>query len=410
MKIGRLILFILLLVNHSFCVNAAKPDLNAATARDPLVLGAERFDVYMPMLEGKNVGLTVNHTSLVGHPATKSHLVDTLIRQGVQVKTIFTPEHGFRGKADAGEAIGNDNDPAFGIPIVSLYGKTKKPEPKHLEGLDVVIFDIQDVGARFYTYISTMHYVMEACAEQGIPVIVLDRPNPNGFYVDGPVLEPAYRSFVGMHPVPIVHGMTVGEYAQMINGEGWLAEGIKCDLTVVPCLGYNHEQSYRLREKPSPNLPNMTSIYLYPSLCFFEGTIMSIGRGTDFPFQVVGHPDYAVGTFEFTPQSVEGAKSPKLEGELCKGFDFRDKEKGYFYQQRKLNLSWLLVAYRYFDNAGKADDFFNIYFNKLAGNGTLKQQIKDGFTENMIRESWNEGLSEFNAIRQKHLLYQDFNR
>ena len=408
MKI-RPIVWLCFIMLQSYCVSHAVPGTNEQEL-NTLLVGAERMDAYLPMLQDKKVGVVVNHTSIIGHPTMGSHLVDSLIHRGVQIKSIFTPEHGFRGTADAGEHISNDNDPALGIPIVSLYGATRKPLPEHLEGLDVVVFDIQDVGARFYTYISTMHYVMEACAEQGIPVIVLDRPNPNGFYVDGPVLDTAYRSFVGMHPVPIVHGMTVGEYAQMINGEQWLEGGIKCDLTVITCQGYSHELLYSLRTKPSPNLPNMTSIYLYPSICLFEGTQMSIGRGTEFPFQVVGHPDYEPGQFEFTPESSPGASKPKLQGKLCKGYDLRSYDKGYWLQRRELDLNWLIVTYNYFKDKGKDKKFFISYFDKLAGGSKLREQIEAHNSENLIRASWQADLSQFKSIRKKYLLYPDFTR
>lgn len=403
------IVWLCFIMLQSYCVSHAVPGTNEQELK-PLLVGAERMDAYLPLLQDKKVGVVVNHTSIIGHPTQGSHLVDSLIHSGVQIKSIFTPEHGFRGTADAGEHISNDNDPALGIPIVSLYGATRKPLPDHLEGLDVVVFDIQDVGARFYTYISTMHYVMEACAEQGIPVIVLDRPNPNGFYVDGPVLDTAFRSFVGMHPVPIVHGMTIGEYAQMINGEKWLEAGIKCDLTVITCQGYSHELLYDLRVKPSPNLPNMTSIYLYPSICLFEGTQMSIGRGTEFPFQVVGHPDFEKGTFEFTPESTPGASKPKLEGKLCKGYDLRDYDKGYFVERRKLDLQWLLITYNYFKDKGKDKKFFISYFDKLAGTTKLREQLEAHESEKIIRASWQADLSQFKTIRKKYLLYPDFTR
>lgn len=408
MKI-RPIVWLCFIMLQSYCAMQAGPG-NEEQQIEPLLLGAERMDVYLPLLKDKKVGVVVNHTSIVSHTAKGPHLVDSLIHRNVQIKRIFTPEHGFRGTADAGEHISNDNDPALGIPIISLYGATRKPLPEHLEGLDVIVFDIQDVGVRFYTYISTMHYVMEACAEQGIPVIILDRPNPNGFYVDGPVLDTAMRSFVGMHPVPIVHGMTVGEFAQMINGEGWLEGGIKCDLTVVECEGYSHELLYTLRIKPSPNLPNMTAIYLYPSLCLFEGTQMSIGRGTEFPFQVVGHPDYEPGTFKFTPESTPGATKPKLEGKLCNGYDLRTYDLGYWLERRKIDIGWLISIYRYYKEEGKTKKFFTSYFDKLAGTTELREQIESQTKETKIRDSWRSDLSQFISLRRKYLLYPDFTR
>ncbi|MEM9824359.1 MAG: DUF1343 domain-containing protein, partial [Bacteroidota bacterium] len=297
-------------------------DDSSSNSQDPeelatILTGAEQIDRYLPKLSGKKIAMVVNQTSRVGD----QHLVDALVQKGVQIKGIFAPEHGFRGKADAGEKVQDGKDAKTGVPLISLYGKKKKPGKEDLQGIDLVLFDIQDVGARFYTYISTMHYVMEACAENQLPLLILDRPNPNGHYVDGPILAGTHQSFVGMHPVPIVHGMTVGEYAQMINGEGWLAGGIQCTLEVIPCKYYDHQRFYALPLKPSPNLPNMTAIYLYPSLCLFEGTQLSVGRGTNRQFQIYGHPDLSVGSFEFRPASMEGAKYPKHEGKLCRGVD-----------------------------------------------------------------------------------------
>lgn len=414
MKIARPILLLMLILGMSFCFAPGTDGIPKTETPDKeagaLQLGAERFNEYLPLLTGKNVGLVVNQTSAIGPKHMPVHVVDTLLAQGVQIKKIFSPEHGFRGTADAGEHVDSETDSKTGLPIVSLYGDNKKPTPEQLDGLDVVIFDIQDVGARFYTYISTMHYVMEACAEKGLPVIILDRPNPNGFYVDGPVLKEGYTSFVGMHPgVPIVHGMTVGEYAQMINGEGWLAGGVKCNLTVISCQNYDHNQTYHLPIKPSPNLPNTTSIYLYPSLCLFEGTQMSIGRGTEFPFQVVGHPDFEMGEFEFTPQPTEGAKNPKLNGKTCKGYDLRGVGKDHFFNIRQLDLQWLLVTHRYFKVEGKDKKYFNDFFDKLAGSSELREQIEAGNSENVIRKSWSDGLTVFLAKRKKYLLYKDIN-
>ena len=282
-----------------------------------VTVGAESISDYIQDLENKKVAVVGNQSSLVNGV----HLVDTLISLNIDVVKVFSPEHGFRGKADAGEKVKSGIDSKTGLSIISLYGSNKKPKAEQLKGVDVVLFDIQDVGARFYTYISTLHYVMEACAENNIKLIVLDRPNPNGHYVDGQVLNPKYKSFVGMHQVPVVHGMTIGEYAQMINGENWLKNEIKCDLKVVNVKGWDHTQFYKLPIKPSPNLPNMLSIYLYPSLCFFEGTVVSVGRGTSFPFQVVGHPKFGEATFNFTPKPTSGAKHTKLENEKCFGIE-----------------------------------------------------------------------------------------
>lgn len=364
--------------------------------------GAERLPLYLEQLrQSKGVALLVNQTSMVGN----AHLVDTLLALGVKVNKIFAPEHGFRGAADAGEKVRDGKDLDTGLPITSLYGSRRKPSEKDLEGIDAVVFDIQDVGARFYTYISSMHYVMEACAEQDVRFLVLDRPNPNGHYVDGPVLDKDYRSFVGLHPVPVVHGMTVGEYAQMINGEGWLNGSVKCKLTVIPCAGYAHGTPYELPVAPSPNLPNMRAIYLYPSLCFFEGTVASEGRGTGHQFQVYGHPDYPEGDYTFTPVPMPGARYPKLEGKLCRGYSLAGKHPDSIRAEARLNLSYLIEFYRYFPDK---DNFFlsNLFFDKLAGGAELRRQVIAGKTEEEIREGWQEGLEAFGKIREKYLLYE----
>lgn len=367
------------------------------------VPAAERMELYLPTLQGKRIAAVVNHTSLVG----KTHLIDTLLKSGVQVVKIFAPEHGFRGMADAGEHVKDGKDAATGIPLVSLYGDKKKPGAQDLKNIDLVLFDIQDVGARFYTYISTMSYVMEACAENNIPMLILDRPNPNGHYMDGPVLDKKYRSFVGLHEVPVVHGMTVGEYANMVNGEGWLANGVKCRLQVVPCAGYDHRTFYEVPVKPSPNLPNMRAIYLYPSICFFEGTVVSVGRGTDKQFQVIGAPGFTLGDFTFTPVSKEGAKNPPQEGKLCRGFDLSKLEINELRQRKSLDLSYLIEFYK---NAPDQANFFlkNNFIEKLAGEADLKRQIIEGKTESEIRQSWQPGLEKFRAIRNKYLMYPDF--
>ena len=368
-----------------------------------ILTGAERPQIYLPFLEGKNVGIVANQTSVISENSAEKngylHLVDYLIEENIKVGKVFAPEHGFRGTADAGEMVKDGTDTKTGLPIVSLYGKNKKPSPAQLEGIDIMVFDIQDVGARFYTYISTLHYVMEACAEAGIPVVVLDRPNPNGHYIDGPILEPAHKSFVGMHPVPVVHGMTMGEYAQMINGEGWLAQGAKCDLTVVPMKNYDHQTPYSLPIKPSPNLPNDRAINLYPSLCFFEGTTVSVGRGTGMQFQVFGapflpSPPYG---FRFTPQPNPGASHPKHQGLMCHGKDLRD-----FPRLNNLNLEWLIEAYTASD---EEKSFFTPYFTTLAGTEKLQQQIEQGLTYREIRKTWLEGLNDYKQVRKKYLLY-----
>ncbi|MBP5589899.1 MAG: DUF1343 domain-containing protein, partial [Bacteroidales bacterium] len=310
MIMRQILVFLLLLgVSIYACSNKA-PSSNSDV---PFAVGAELLDQYVHLLDVQNVGVVANQTSMVND----EHLVDVLLGKGVNLVSIFALEHGFRGVADAGATISDDKDEKTGLPIVSLYGSHRKPTPEDLNGLDVMIFDIQDVGARFYTYISSLHYVLEACAENGVSCIVLDRPNPNGFYVDGNILDTAYSSFVGMHPVPVVHGMTIGEYAQMINGEGWLNNGLKCDLIVIPCQNYTHSTPYELPIKPSPNLPNQNSIYLYPSLCWFEGTNISVGRGTSFPFQVYGAPELPDRGFSFTPESVAGATNPPFKGVKC---------------------------------------------------------------------------------------------
>lgn len=367
----------------------------------PIIVGAAQLQMYYPLIDGKNVGLVVNQTSTIGDV----HLVDSLIAMDVKVKAIFSPEHGFRGNADAGEKVKNGVDVKTGLPIVSLYGKNKKPSQEQLKGIDVLLFDIQDVGVRFYTYISTLHYIMEAAAEKGIPVIVLDRPNPNAHYIDGPILEPEFKSFVGMHPVPIVYGMTIGEYAQMINGEKWLKSGIQCDLTVVQLKNYNHDMLYELPIKPSPNLPNIRSILLYPSLCLFEGSTVSIGRGTDTQFQVIGHPDNAIGSYAFTPVSMDGAKHPKHEGKTCYGTNLSTMDVAELHDVEELNLSYLLAYYK--DLTSQKVTFFNDnnFFEKLAGTSSLRKQIIAGNTESEIRDSWADGLQSFMDKRSLYLLY-----
>lgn len=364
--------------------------------------GAERTDDYLPLLEGKRVGLVANHTSLIGN----THLVDSLLALKVNLVKIFGPEHGFRGNMADGAVIENGIDQRTGLPVISLYGSTKKPSPEDMKDLDLVIFDIQDVGLRFYTFISTMQYVMEACAENNVDFLVLDRPNPNGFYIDGPVLDQKYKSFVGMQAIPVVHGMTIAEYAQMINDEGWLENGVKCNLDYITCLNWDHRKYYELPVKPSPNLPNMTSVYLYPSLCFFEGTIMSIGRGTDKPFQVYGHPGYKEPGFSFTPVSIPGVSvNPPLKGEKCFGVDLSSLPYSFFRDNSGIILHWLIDAY---DQLKEKGDFFNAYFVKLAGSEKLQEQIEKGISANAIRASWKNDLQNFQEIRKKYLLYKDF--
>lgn len=374
-----------------------------------IVVGANQTKLYLPLLKGNRVGVVANQTSVVFKEITTSsaasrndayvHLVDSLLALKVNVKKVFAPEHGFRGTADAGEVVKDGIDTKTNLPIVSLYGNNKKPSKEQLQDLDIVIFDIQDVGARFYTYISSLHYVMEACAENKIPVLVFDRPNPNGHYIDGPILEMEHQSFVGMHPIPIVHGMTIGEYAKMINGEKWLKNGVQCELTVIPIRNYNHQNAYSLPIKPSPNLPNDKSINLYPSLCFFEGTNVSAGRGTDSQFQIFGSPflNAEVFPFEFIPKPNEGAKHPKHKNELCFGKDLRQTE-----NLSALHLDWLIEAYK---NTADKSQFFNNFFVKLAGTKTLQQQIEQGLTGEAIKATWSEGLEAFKKTRKKYLLY-----
>jgi uncharacterized protein YbbC (DUF1343 family) len=366
-------------------------------------VGAENTSEYLPFLANKKIGVVGNQSSLI----VNTHLVDSLIRLNVDVAKVFSPEHGFRGKADAGEKVKSGIDTKTGLPIISLYGSNKKPTDEQLKGIDVLLFDIQDVGARFYTYISTLHYVMEACAENDIELIVLDRPNPNGHYVDGPVLNSKYKSFVGMHQVPVVHGMTIGEYAQMINGEKWLPNNLTSELTVVKCSGWDHSKFYKLPIKPSPNLPNMLSIYLYPSLCFFEGTVVSVGRGTNTPFQIVGHPGFEKDSFSFTPKPSDGAKHPKLENEKCYGIDFSAMGLNVIQKQDRIHLSWLIQFYKSL-NLGQQFFLKNNFINLLAGSDELKNQISSGKSESEIRASWQTDLTEFKAKRVGYLLYKDF--
>ena len=364
--------------------------------------GIHQFEKYLDRLKDKNIGLVVNHTSLIDD----THLLDTLLSYDINVIKIFSPEHGFRGTADAGQHLSDNIDEKTGLPIISLYGKNRKPPQESLSDVDVIVFDIQDVGVRFYTYISTLTYVMEAAAEASIPVIVLDRPNPNGHYVDGPVLEDMHQSFVGLHPVPIVYGMTMGEYALMVNGEKWLKDTLKCELTVIECANYAHDSLYQLPIAPSPNLPNMRSVYLYPSLCFFEGTPLNAGRGTDFPFQVFGHPELKNAEFTYTPVSKPGASmNPKLKGELCYGINLTGKDPVLVALQRTIDLEYLIFAYQ---NMPDKTDFFIPYFENLAGTTKVRQQIIKGIPEDEIQQSWKEDIENFHKIRKKYLLYPDF--
>lgn len=415
---NTVLLFVLVLIS---CASKTKNSLdqtaydvkrpeqnNTQTAKKAIIVGANQTNTYLPLLKGKRVGIVANQTSVVFKTKTDlkeinktnyTHIVDSLTALNIDIKKVFAPEHGFRGKADAGEVVKDGIDTKTGLPIVSLYGKNKKPNIEQLKNIDIVIFDIQDVGARFYTYISSLHYVMEACAEQNKSLIVLDRPNPNGSYIDGPILEKEHRSFVGMHPVPVVHGLTIGEYAKMINGEHWLKNAVECDLTIVPIKNYNRKMQYNLPIKPSPNLPNAKSINLYPSLCFFEGTNVSAGRGTDLQFQVYGSPFLPKSDYAFTPMPNDGAKYPKHKNKACNGYDLSNAK-----TLTRLNLNFLINAYNTTDDQS---NFFvkNGFFTKLAGTKTLEAQIKLGWSEDKIKATWDSGLKLFKTKRVPYLIY-----
>lgn len=366
-------------------------------SQNTLIPGSAQFETYLPSLKGKNIALVVNHTSVVG----KTHLADTLLLLGVTVKKIFAPEHGFRGTADAGAHIDNEVDRKTGLSLISLYGKHKKPTPEDLQGIDVVLFDIQDVGARFYTYSSTLHYVLEACAENKVPLLVLDRPNPNGHYVDGPVLEKAQASFVGLNPIPVVHGCTLGELARMINGEGWLANGAKASLSVIPVANYTHASPVHVTIAPSPNLPNDQAIALYPSLCLFEGTNVSIGRGTDLQFQVAGTNIAGLGDYTFTPVPKPGAMDPPLKGQICYGYNLSSLP------VRNIGFSLKYLFY-FYQKSGLGEKFFTSpsFFDKLAGTDSLRLAIIAGRSEKEIRDSWEPELVQYRKMRQNYLLYR----
>ncbi len=359
-----------------------------------IATGADNYSVYLPILKGKKVGVITNQSGILTNGV---HLVDFLIDEKVNVQKIFAPEHGFRGTADAGELIKDGKDTKTGLSIISLYGDNKKPKQEQLAGIEIMVFDLQDVGARFYTYISSLHYIMEACAENNIQLLVLDRPNPNGSIVDGPILEKEFTSFVGMHTIPLLHGMTIGEYAKMIQGEQWLKNQVKCNLTVIPCLNYNRNLPYTLLVKPSPNLPNDQSINLYASLCLFEGTNVSVGRGTEKQFQIYGSPNLPKGNFSFTPIPNFGAKDPTYKNKECYGEDLSSIPR-----VKQLELKWLIKAYNSTTDKSK---FFNAFFTKLAGNKKLQLQIETGISEEEIRKSWEKGLTDFKIMREKYLLY-----
>jgi uncharacterized protein YbbC (DUF1343 family) len=409
----RILLLVFISFQFTSCAQQQKSTIKKAEETAPkLKVAADRTNLYLSKLKGKSVAIVANQTSVLnvlqraevapnvmGSKLVQHHLVDYLHNyNGINVKKVFSPEHGFRGKEDAGAHVNDGIDTKTGLPILSLHGKSKKPSQEQLKGIDVVVFDIQDVGVRFYTYISTLHYVMEACAELGIQVILLDRPNPNGHYIDGPILEPKHSSFVGKHPVPVVYGMTIGEYGQMINGEKWLKNGMKCDLTVIPLENYTHKTQYSLPIKPSPNLPNDKSINLYPSLGFFEGTTINAGRGTDIQFQIYGAPFFKESKFSYTPKSNDGSKYPKHKEKLCSGKDLRKTE-----YLSTINLEWLINAYK---QTPKKEEFFGKTFTIHAGTEKLQQQLEQNISKQDIKNSWKDGLEQFNKIRSKYLLYK----
>ncbi len=388
----RVIIYLILLI----------PGCSRSQPVADILPGAYNTMQYLPLISDKKVGLVINHTSILG----KTNLLDSLVSLKVNVRAVFTPEHGFKGTADAGSYVSDGTYSNSAIPVISLYGKKKKPDTEDLKGIDIMVFDLQDVGVRFYTYLSTLHYIMEACAEQQIPLLVLDRPNPNGHYIDGPVLDSEYKSFIGLHPVPVVYGMTIGEYAQMINVEYWLTDSVQCELTVIKCQHYTHSSLYRLPVPPSPNLREMRAVYLYPSVALFEGTVVSEGRGTEFPFQMIGHPEYPDHTFSFIPQPMEGySLNPKLKFINCFGMDLREIPIDSLQHERKINLSYLIDFY---NDLNLGENFFTDYFDLLAGNHELRDQIIMGSTVEEIRQSWIEELEGFKKIRVKYLLYPDF--
>ena len=373
--------------------------LNFSSQKNEVIVGSERMDEYLEKISNKSVGLLVNHSSLVNN----THLIDTLISRNIYIKKIFSPEHGFTGNIERGKTVNEDTliiDERI-IPIISMYGKSRIPTKESMKGLDIIIFDIQDVGARFYTYISAMHNMMNICAELGISFLVLDRPNPNSGYIDGPVLEMEYQSYIGMHEIPIVHALTVGELATMIKGEKWIENSDKLDLEVIKVDGWDHTMEYELPIRPSPNLPNQQSILLYPSLCLFEQTTVSIGRGTSYPFQVIGHPNYHNKSFSFTPISVDEEKKPKHEGNESYGIDLREIK-----VKKELNIKYLIDFYNKLKD--NDSDFFGKYFYRIAGNKKLENQIKGGVSEKEIRSSWEIKLSQYKEKRKKYLLYKDF--
>lgn len=398
MKKCQLFIYALIILLFSVfqCVNAQH------YPEKKIITGAERIPLIVPATKNRTVALVANHTSMSGNV----HLVDTLLAIGVNIKKIFCPEHGFRGTANAGEYIKNGKDTKTGIPIISLYGKKLKPTDEDLKGIDIVIFDLQDVGVRYYTYISTLTYVMQACAEHFVPLFILDRPNPNGFYIDGPVLDMKHKSFVGMHPIPLVYGMTIAELATMINDEGWLKTSEKCSIGVIPMQNYSHKYLYKLPVNPSPNLQSMESVYLYPSLGLFEGTVVNVGRGTDFPFRIFGNPKFPDTLFAYTPRSIKNVSTdPPHLGIPCYGIDLRNLIEADLVAYKSLNLEYLITAYKLYPDK---QHFFNKYFENLAGNGVLRNQIIKRISADSIRQTWQADIQKFKALREKYLIYEDF--
>ena len=390
-------LFKSILFKSTFLFWLTMVSFTSASCQKQITISAANVDAYIPLLKEKKVGIVAHQASVISSAKNTIHLVDLLRKKNISIQKVFAPEHGFRGTADAGEKIENQIDSKTQLPIISLYGKNRKPSKEQLKGIEIMVFDLQDVGVRFYTYLSTLHNVMEACAENNIPLIVLDRPNPNTHYIDGPVLNLEHKSFVGMHPVPIVYGMTIGEYAQMINGEKWLANSIKCDLTIIPLKNYTHQTTYELTIRPSPNLPNKQSIALYPSLCLLEPTRVSIGRGTDLQFQVYGHPGFPKTDFSYVPKSNFGSKNPKHKGQICYGENLTTIN-----PPSKIELKWLMNAYSDFP---EKDSFFLKGFERISGVSNLKKQLIGGASEKTIRNSWTDGLNKFKKTRIKYLLY-----
>ncbi|MDA7570949.1 DUF1343 domain-containing protein [Flavobacteriaceae bacterium] len=390
-------LFKSILFKSTFLFWLTMVSFTSASCQKQITISAANVDAYIPLLKEKKVGIVAHQASVISSAKNTIHLVDLLRKKNISIQKVFAPEHGFRGTADAGEKIENQIDSKTQLPIISLYGKNRKPSKEQLKGIEIMVFDLQDVGVRFYTYLSTLHNVMEACAENNIPLIVLDRPNPNTHYIDGPVLNLEHKSFVGMHPVPIVYGMTIGEYAQMINGEKWLANSIKCDLTIIPLKNYTHQTTYELTVRPSPNLPNKQSIALYPSLCLLEPTRVSIGRGTDLQFQVYGHPGFPKTDFSYVPKSNFGSKNPKHKGQICYGENLTTVN-----PPSKIELKWLMNAYSDFP---EKDLFFLKGFERISGISNLKKQLIEGASEKTIRNSWTDGLNKFKKTRIKYLLY-----